>query len=526
MSHRILLAIPDDDVAARATALLDEIGDVEILGRVDTSSRVMEQLTETDASVVVLDETLGPLPVMDLARDLNHRMPQVGVVLLAREQSADLLRTAMGAGVRSVVPVPLTMSELHGGIADASEWSQAVAQRLDRAVREPRQQFSGRVIAFAGSKGGVGTTTLAVQCALELQRREPDRSVCLVDLDLQTGDVRSYLDLTHRRSITDLVDVAHQITTAHLHDAMYQHVSGLRVLLPPVDGEDAEDVDGRVTTRIVGGLRARFDVVVVDLGSVTQDATAAAAELADELLIVTTPDVVSLRGANRLLGLWERLHVPTGASMAVLNRTGRDNEITPQLAQRVLRMPTLETTIPASFRDLEATANTGVPDRIDGPVRSAISSMVTELGLAHSQRDQVETPDTADSIEARVAAGELGAVAVDFMASLGTILVVLLLIWQFVLSGYTLILAQHAAREGAHAAAVMKPESEIRERAAADVPGIWRAGLDPDIDIRVAGGEVGVTLGVPLLAPGLGSLWHITTTAGVVPESLPWPEAT
>src|SRR5690606_33783629 len=124
----------DDDVATRAQALLEEVGDVQIVGRVTSSSQVVAVLTDSDAGVVVLDEELGPLPVMDLARDLNHRMPQVGVVLVAHDQSAELLRTAMGAGIRSVVPLPLTMSELHGGITAASEWSAAVGERLQRAA--------------------------------------------------------------------------------------------------------------------------------------------------------------------------------------------------------------------------------------------------------------------------------------------------------------------------------------------------------------------------------------------------------
>lgn len=520
-THRVLLAIADDDVATRAQALLEEVGDVQIVGRVTSSSQVVAVLTDSDAGVVVLDEELGPLPVMDLARDLNHRMPQVGVVLVAHDQSAELLRTAMGAGIRSVVPLPLTMSELHGGITAASEWSAAVGERLQRAASEPREQFSGRVIGLAGAKGGAGTTTLAVQLALELQRRDRDRSVCLVDLDLQTGDVRSYLDLTHRRSLTDLVDVATELTTGHLQDAMFTHATGLRVLLPPVHGEDGEDVDGRVITRIIGGIRARFDIVVIDLGAVTTEATAAAAELTDELLVVATPDVVSLRGANRLLSLWERLHVTIDHAAVVLNRVSRDNEVTPQLAERVLRAPVLSTTIPAAFRDLEAATNTGVPERIAGGVRSAVAALVGELGPG--RRTTLSADDeagpTPGQVEARVAAGELGAIAVDFVATIGTVGIVLLLVWQFVLAGYTLILAQHAAREGAAAVAVRTPEEAVRARVAADLPGAWGDALDPSRDIRVEAEGVSVRLRVPLISPGLGSPWHITTSAGTVVES-------
>ena len=134
----------------------------------------------------------------------------------------------------------------------------------EHGVQRPR-----RMVAIAGAKGGVGATTVAVHLALEAARRGPDRSVCLVDFDLQAGDVRSYLDLTHRRSVGDLVDVASDLSSRQLDESLSAHPSGLRVLLPPPEGERAEDVTGDVARRILGALRSRFDVVVVDVGAMS-----------------------------------------------------------------------------------------------------------------------------------------------------------------------------------------------------------------------------------------------------------------
>src|SRR5690606_7616894 len=136
-------------------------------------------------------------------------------------------------GIRSVVRLPLTLAELQLAIVEANEWAQTVQARLAAAIQQPKGgQLRGRVVAIAGAKGGVGTTTVATQLALQFQRHDPERRVCLIDMDLQTGDVRAYLDLTHRRSITDLVEVAYELNTGHLDDAMFHHETGLRVLLP------------------------------------------------------------------------------------------------------------------------------------------------------------------------------------------------------------------------------------------------------------------------------------------------------
>lgn len=515
---RVVLAIHDRELTARATILLEESDDLEVLATATEAGQVLTQLDEVEPDVVVLHEELGPLPVLDLARDINHRFPQVGVVMIAEDQSSELLRAAMGVGVRAVVPVPLTLSEFHGAVAAAAEWARAVQERLARSGDAELDRFRGRMVGLGGAKGGVGTSTVAVQLALALQRSEPQRSVCLVDLDLQKGDVRSYLDLAHQRGITDLIDVASELTTAHLREAMFVHATGLHVLLPPTRGEYAEDLDDATTARILGGIRARFDLVVLDLGAVVNEATAAAAELADEILVVTTPDVVALRGANRLIGLWERLRVRDRGVRVLLNQTSRDREVTPQLAERVVRAPLLDTTVPAAFEALEAAVNTGVPERIDGPVRGAMERLAREvLGSERSDAASPQGPPPGGrTTEERLAASEAGTVTVDFVGMMAAMVLTVALLWQFALAGFTVVVGQNAAREAARTLAVSGPDDPAVVQMAEDrlLPA-WRG----DAGVVVAPERVTVSLTVPLLMPGLGGPWRLSFEGHTVAET-------
>jgi pilus assembly protein CpaE len=520
---RVLVASPDPDLADRARLLFEEAGDVQVLSTAQTTNAVTATLSAEDREfdVVVLHEELGPLPVLDLARDLNHRFPHVGVVLLAREPSMDLMRSSMSAGVRSVVRLPLTLAELHGAVVEANEWAQTVQARLGApSTTSTANRLRGRVIALAGAKGGVGTTTLATQMALEITRRDPDQSVCLVDLDLQTGDVRAYLDLTHRRSITDLIEVASELTTGHLNDAMFVHASGLRVLLPPTNGEDAEDLDGATTARILGGIRARFDTVILDCGSVTTEASAVAVELADEVLLVCTPDVVCLRGANRLLTLWDRLAVRSGGTHAVLNRASKAREIQPSLAAKVVRAPFLEAVIPDRVQDVEAAVNAGEPARLDGPVRAAIGAVVGEIWQERSPQPAAAPAAAAQREEelARRVTTDDGVLSVEFISLLIPVGAVLLAVWQFILAGYTLLWASHAATEAARALAVEDAnQAQVVAAARADLHGHWRDTMTV-APVAATAPEVRVTIPVPLLIPGQSSPWRITTSASNVIE--------
>ena len=521
---RVLIASPDEDLTARAGVLFEESGDVTVTSSARTANAVTASLStdDSDIDVVVLHEDLGPLPVLDLARDLNLRFPQVGVVLIAAEPSMDTMRSSMSAGVRSVVRLPLTLAELSGAVVEANEWSQTVRSRFESSSSSAdRDKLRGRVIAVAGAKGGVGTTTVATQMALEVTRREPDRSVCLVDLDLQTGDVRSYLDLTHRRSITDLIEVASELTTAHLNDAMFTHQTGLRVLMPPSRGEDSEDLDGPTTARILGGIRARFDTVILDVGSVTTEASAVAVELADDVLLLCNPDVVCLRGANRLLELWQRLAVRTGGVHVVLNRASKSREIQPGLASKVVGAPLLRSVIPDRPTDLEGAVNAGDPARLEGAVRAAIGDLVDEVWNDRPKDAEADAASGSqlsdDDLARRVTAGESGALSVEFMSLLLPIGAVLLAIWQFILAGYTVVMANHAAAEGARAFAVEGAnQSQVAAAARDELHGHWQSNLT--VAPVSPGGEVQVTITVPLLIPGQSSPWSITTSATNVVE--------
>src|SRR5690606_10811410 len=134
----------------------------------------------------------------------------------------------------------------------------------------------GLVIALAGAKGGTGTTTTAVHLALAASNAR--RTVCLVDMDLQTGDLPTFLDITHRRSIVDLAEAADDLNPTALAETLFAHRAGPHVLLAPREGERSEDIDGRAVRQILGSLRSRYDLVIVDVGAYTSEATAMAAE--------------------------------------------------------------------------------------------------------------------------------------------------------------------------------------------------------------------------------------------------------
>lgn len=515
MSRRVLLGIADPEALRKTAALMAETGDLEVVATADHTDDVADALRRTELDVVVLHEDLGPIPVLELTRQLGVAHPTVGFLLLSQDITPELLRQALRSGVRDVLALPLTVENLTEAVEGAASFSQAVRDQLDDDnLSMVAERIGGRIVAVAGAKGGVGTTTVAIRMALAAARSDPDRPTCLVELDLQSGDIRSLMEISSRRSVADLVAVADEVTVRSLDDTLYVHESGLRILPGPEQGEDGEDVTGPATRQIMAALKFQYDLVICDVGSVVTDAGAVAVELANDVVVVTTPDVPALRAANRLVALWERLRIEPNRPTVVLNRVSKETEIQPDFARKVLRLPLGDVTLPADFKSLESALNTGEPDRLeDGPLPKAYAALAEELEVVAraKKRRRLRLRSGAQS----------GQVSVEVMGITTIVILLLAGVWQLLLVGYTFELASASARAASRAHAVGESRSSVERKAQAPLPTGWK----DQMGVKRESDGVEVTLHVPLIIPGVDSSITVSDRKRTPVEGAPLPAA-
>jgi pilus assembly protein CpaE len=522
VSARLLIAVADDETARRAAAVARE-AELDVSDIVTELEDIHRVLRRADIDVVLLHDDLGGVPVLDVARDLASAFPEVALILLAADESPALLRSAMQVGIRDVVGLPVSLESFEASVRAASQWARTMRDRVT-GEESASGALGGALVAVAGSKGGVGTTTVALHLGLAAARMAPGRPVCLVDFDLQKGDFRALLDTPYRRSVVDLVDVANEISVRHLQETLYTHKEGFRLLLAPEEGERAEDVDSGVARNVLAAVKARHALTVVDIGAVATEATAIAAEMAGQVVVVTTPDVLALRGVRRARDLWKRLGVREDEDVRVLlNRASRRREVQPDLARKVVGDTMLETTIPADFGALEAAVNTGSPSRLeDNKLRGAYESLALELDVVPATEESASREEPRGLL-ARLG-GERGQTTAEFMGLFPILLIVFFALWQIAITGYTYVVAGHAAREGARQLAVLPSDAgkdpAYRQAAREDLPRLWQPGADISKPTPVT---VEVSLKVPVLIPALRSPLRITTTAdtSVEDEAVP-----
>ncbi|GAB4084441.1 hypothetical protein GCM10028784_10710 [Myceligenerans cantabricum] len=401
MATKVLLVTASHEVRDHLGHVLSESDGFELAAAVPDSPGVMTALDRhPDVGLVVVDEAADDGRGHALTRTIGMAIPLTGIVMVVDAHNATEMSAAMAAamevGARSVIARNAGLEEILTRFEGVAQWS-AVAQAAVSAERTGGR--SGQIVAVAGAKGGVGTSVMA----LLLARAARTGDTTLVDLDLGAGDLTAYSGVRTRRSVVDLAGVEGEVTGRMLRETTYDVPGGVRLLPAPAEGERGEEVTAAAVRSIVGALRFECDLAVLDVGSHLDEARATALEFADRVLLVSTPDLPALRSARRTLAQWERLAVRRPASVElVLNRRSPKDEVTPQLAERIVERP-VAFTVPEGGPVFAGAVNTATLLESPTPVHKAVA----EVGVAALQRETASAPsdpeDSATEVEALVA---------------------------------------------------------------------------------------------------------------------------
>jgi pilus assembly protein CpaE len=217
----------------------------------------------------------------------------------------------------------------------------------------------GRVLALYGAKGGVGTTTIAINAAIALHR-ELGRKVCLIDGNLQFGDHRVFLDLgLDRKSIVDIV-TAPTIDQDLIRQVLVKHDSGIDLLLAPPSPETAELVTPDHLPSIIDQLRGLYDYILIDIDKRLDDVNLGVLEASETMFVVMTADLSCLKNVRLVLETIGHLGYEAAKIQLVLNRSNAFTGINVKNAEGALKR-TIDHQIVNEYRGAISALNTGAP---------------------------------------------------------------------------------------------------------------------------------------------------------------------
>lgn len=214
------------------------------------------------------------------------------------------------------------------------------------------------IVSFLGTKGGTGTTTLAVNCAADI-RRITNRSTVVVDLKSGPGDVALFLGLRPRHSLLTALDHLAWIDPMMLSKYVVEHECGLHVLAAGDEFSRPGPRDVESVEQILRALNSIYDFVIVDVGTSLMSSEGAL-QLSDSILLVANPDVPCLRNLQRLIDGVKAAGVPGERLQIVLNRASEFGVLSTAQIERVLGH-NIAFTVNSDYRTVASAVNSGVP---------------------------------------------------------------------------------------------------------------------------------------------------------------------
>lgn len=331
----------------------DSEGLVKVLGRQGRALARIEDPEKllsagVDHDVIVIESVPPPRSLADMCREIRaiEGLAEVPVLAISASDEVEERIRLLEAGADDVMIRPIDERELDARVEALDLRHRRSKELRPSTVVSPTRRPGRRLIAVYSPKGGVGTTTVAVNLALAISAREPER-VALVDLTPMGGQIATHLDLRPKLTVAELIrDSQGAISPEQLRTTyLTRHERGIAVLAGSAAPSTHTLMSGPEAARMLEAVIAAMPTVVVDLGSHLDDRVMAAIDAADDVVIVVTPDFPTLKAVHEFLEFLGEAGSKASEPTIVVNEMYALQTLTPgdienALARRVtIRMP-------------------------------------------------------------------------------------------------------------------------------------------------------------------------------------------
>lgn len=322
---RILVIDDNADLLQMIRLLLEERGGHEVILSAEGQDG-LEKASDDPPDLAIVDVMMPGMTGYDVCQQLRSRPSTADIpiiILTARGQDVDR-QAALDAGADVYIAKPVTMAEL------LEQVNELLAKKGG-----PRKRTSGGAMALLSLRGGVGTTTLAVNLAATLQTRH-EGDVCLVDLCSSSGSAALQVGLRPDPNWSALAMMGSQPDASTIGTSLLEHPSGLHILASPFVPVVGEGLPKETIQSALDALRERFAYLVVDLPSALNEVTMSTLEAVDVIVLVLASDPPSIQAT---LGTLQALKAFDDKIRVVLNQVASGQQLPKEALERVLRRP-------------------------------------------------------------------------------------------------------------------------------------------------------------------------------------------
>ncbi len=365
---RVIVFNMDESFGPVLRRTLQQFKAVRVVAEVDEPAILPHVAQQSNADVLLLHLDPTPEAVLPIAGDLVSAHPDLAIFAISESTDGKLILSAMRRGFREFLTKPLDDAMLGEAISK-------IAQQSNQS------DGTGTLISLLGTAGGVGTTTMAANLAVELQDM-CSGGVTVVDLDYRFGQIATFLDVSPTYTIADLAHSTEELDQQLIERTLIEHPSGVRVLSRPTHFVQSDTITAANCVNVLTNLLAMNEYVIVD-GPNRYDAGASAIlDLADITLLVIQLLVPSVRNAQRILQGMEEGGFDSERAKLLVNRVGRESgplslsDMEGTLNKRVFQ------SVPDDWVTVSNAINLGETLAERGPkskVRTAVQDLATRI---------------------------------------------------------------------------------------------------------------------------------------------------
>ncbi len=381
MSGKLRILIVDDAAPVRQTikTMLEMEEDFIVVGEAKDGQDAIDAVRKYNPDIVLMDINLPRLDGVSATAHIMAERP-TGVIMISVEGDREYFSRAMQAGAKDYLVKPFSSFDLASSIRRVGKEMVGLGERPE----------APKVITLFSTKGGVGKSTLAANLAAGLAMFRAGNSVVLADMDVEFGTLAVMLGVKPKSTLADLSRLSEQINPANIKNMLIAVPSTeVNLLAAPIaphlaaefDGEAKADQGRNYAEETLKALRQGWDFIVIDTATNFRESTVAALDLADVILLVTTPDIPALHNTAKGLNiLLNQLEYDEKKVKVVLNEISTGKSLSASDVAHALDFPVFFT-LPED-QALAAAVNAGQPvlsRRSKSEAGQAIGHLVSKL---------------------------------------------------------------------------------------------------------------------------------------------------